>query len=239
MQLSAEGAITGTPSQAVASQFTVRAVGGGKTATKQFTLKVTEPMLITAPAGKAIKLGRQFLVGFTVKGGLGPYTWSGVGLPVGIGVDPKTGQVGGRPKLAGPLTVTVEVTDSLGAKLQASTVVTAATALAVSTQKLPVAHNGKRFRATVKTSGGAGPVAFRLAGAKPNWLAFDAKTGRLSGSPKLKPRKPLVVVKKTKKGVERVVRKRPPLAVSYILYVTATDVLGQRSTKKLKLSVRP
>jgi hypothetical protein len=92
IQLTQGGAITGTPTPAVASQFTVKAVAGGKTATKLFTLKVTEPMSVTAPTAKAIKLGRQFLVGFAAKGGLGPYTWSAVGLPEGIGVNPTTGR---------------------------------------------------------------------------------------------------------------------------------------------------
>ena len=101
--LTPDGAITGTPTQAAVTQFTVRAVSGGRTASKQFTLKVTEPLLATAPAAVAIKLGRQFLLPFAVKGGLGPYTWSGIDLPTGIGVDPKTGQVGGRPNAAGEL----------------------------------------------------------------------------------------------------------------------------------------
>jgi hypothetical protein len=48
-----------------------------------------------------------------------------------------------------------------------------------------------------------------------------------------------VVLKRTTHGVKRLVRKRPPLALSYTICVTATDALGQRSTKKLKLTVRP
>ncbi len=101
--LTPDGAITGTPTQAAVTQFTVRVVSGDRTASKQFTLKVTEPLLATAPGATAIKLGRQFLLPFAVKGGLGPYTWSGIDLPAGIGVNPKTGQVGGRPNAAGEL----------------------------------------------------------------------------------------------------------------------------------------
>jgi Putative Ig domain len=190
----------------------VKAVGGGKTGTKQFSLKVTEPMRPTPPAAKAIKLGRQFLVAFAVKGGLGPYRWSGVGLPAGVGVNPTTGQAGGRPKQPGPLTVTVKVTDSLGTSLSASTTVTAATNLAFTTATLSVARSEKRYRATVRTAGGANPVSLRLAGPKPAWLSFDARTGKLTGTPRLKPRKPLVVLKRTTHGVKQLVRRRPPLA---------------------------
>jgi putative Ig domain-containing protein len=239
IQLTQGGAITGTPTQTVASQFTVKAVAGGKTASKLFTLKVTEPMSVTAPTAKAIKLGRQFLVAFAAKGGLGPYTWGAVGLPEGIGVNPTTGQVGGRPKQPGPLVVTVKVTDSVGASMTASTTVTAAGKLAIATTKLPVARSGKRFGVTLQTSGGADPLALRLAGPTPKWLTLDATTGRLSGTPKLKPRKPLVLVKRTKHGLRRIVKRRPPLPASYTLYLTATDALGQRDTQRLKLIVRP
>jgi Putative Ig domain len=159
----------------------VKAVGGGKTGTKQFSLKVTEPMRPTPPAAKAIKLGRQFLVAFAVKGGLGPYRWSGVGLPAGVGVNPTTGQAGGRPKQPGPLTVTVKVTDSLGTSLSASTTVTAATKLTITTATLPVARSGKRYRAALRTAGGANPVSLRLAGPRPAWLSFGARTGKLTG----------------------------------------------------------
>ena len=93
-----------------------------------------------------------------------------------------------------------------------------------------VGHAGRRFAATIETTGGADPVAFRLAGAKPAWLSFDAATGNLSGTAKLDPRKPRIVVKRTGKHVRRIVVARPPLPGTYSLYVTATDALGQRST---------
>ena len=64
-------------------------------------------------------------------------------------------------------------------------------------------------------------------------------TGALTGKAKLDERKPLVLVKRTKKGVKRIVKPRQPTPVAYNLYVTATDALGQRSTKRLTLTVRP
>jgi Putative Ig domain len=78
-----------------------------------------------------------------------------------------------------------------------------------------------------------------LVGPKPRWLALDASTGTLFGTTKLKPTKPLVVLTRTNHGARRILRKRPPHALSYNLYVTATDALGERSTQKLKLTVQP
>jgi hypothetical protein len=230
IQLSPEGAIVGTPTQTIASQFTVKVSDGSRTATKQFTLKVTQPLTLAAPAATSIKLGRQFLLSFSVKGGLGPYTWTGVGLPVGIGVNPTTGQVGGRPAAAGALPLTVKVTDSLGASVTATASVTAATAPLVTTKTLPVAHVGKRFHAALRTAGGAGPLALRLAGA-PAWLRLDTKTGKLSGSPKLK----LRISKPSKPGKHTPKKAK---TVTYKLYVTAYDAIGQRATTTLTLTVK-
>lgn len=224
MQLTAAGAIVGTPGKAVAAQFTVEARDGDRKAAKQLTLKVTEPMSVSAPAGKAVKLGKQFVTQFAVKGGLGPYTWSGVGLPAGVGVNAGTGQVGGRPKAPGPLTVTLTVTDSLGATATASTKVTVASKLALLTRALPSARAGVRFRATLRTSGGAGPVRLRLTG-EPGWLHL--RQGTLSGTPKV------VAPKSGAKGAKR------PRPVTYLLDVVASDALGQRATTRLRLTVRP
>lgn len=239
MAFSSGGAITGTPTQAALSKITVQAVDGSRSASKQLTLRVTEPVVVTAPAAAAVKLGRQFLVAFTAKGGLGPYTWSGVGLPQGVGVNPATGQVGGRPKAAGPLTVAVQVTDALGTTSTGHATVNVATRLSIVSTRLPMAHAGKRFAVTLRTSGGASPFGFRLAGTRPAWLTFDAATGRLTGTPKLATRKPLVVTRHTKHGLRRIVKHRPAKPVTYTLYLTAVDALGQRATQKLKLTVRP
>lgn len=237
--LSADGAITGTPTGAALARFTVSARNGGKVASKQLTLRVTEPIVVTPPDAKPIKLGRQFLVTFSAKGGLAPYTWAGVGLPEGIGVDAATGRVGGRPKLAGGLPIVVEVTDALGTKQRGTATVQVAEALRMGATRLPVAHDGRRFSATIATTGGAKPVAFRLAGSRPAWLSLDAATGKLSGTAKLDPRKPRVVVKRVGKRAVRALVHRPPLPATYVLHVTATDALGQRSTTRLRLAVRP
>jgi putative Ig domain-containing protein len=239
MALSSGGAITGTPTQAALSKVTVRAVDGSRSASKQLTLRVTEPIVVTAPIAAVVKLGKQFLVAFTAKGGLGPYTWSGVSLPEGVGLDPTTGQVGGRPRAAGPLTLAVQVTDALGTVSTGHATVNVATKLSVVSTRLPVAHAGKRFATTLKTSGGASPFAMRLAGTRPAWLAFDAATGRLTGMPKLAARKPLVLKRHSKQGVRKIVKHRPAKPVTYTLYLTAVDALSQRATQKLKLTVRP
>src|SRR5262249_13630747 len=155
------GALVGTPSQAALAKFTVKASDGSKAAAKEFTLRVTEPVLVSPPQAKAIKLGRQFLIAFAAKGGLAPYTWAGVDVPRGGGVNPTTGQVGGRPRVVGDMSITVKVTDVLGTTQTATAKVSTVTRLRIMTAKLPLARNGKRFTARLTTSGGAGPFRLR------------------------------------------------------------------------------
>ena len=243
LALSGAGAITGTPTQTSSSTFTVRASDGSRVASKQFTLHVVEPLVVTAPAPKAIKLGRSFVLTFTAKGGLAPYKWSGASLPAGINVNPTTGQVGGRPQGLGTLSLVVTATDALGASQSVTATVQVVGRLSIVTTSLRSARNGKRFAATFRTSGGGTPVALKLLGPLPRGLTFDAGSGVLSGVPTLPSRKPLVKTKrvKTKGGVTLVrhVMLRAPLAHTYTLYVVATDALGQRDSQKLRLTVRP
>jgi len=243
LALNGAGAITGTPTQTASSTFTVRASDGSRVASKQFTLHVVEPLVVTAPAAKAIKLGRSFVLTVTAKGGLAPYKWSGASLPQGINVNPTTGQVGGRPQGLGTLSLVVTATDALGVSQSVTATVQVVGRLSIVTTSLSSARNGQRFAATLQTSGGGTPVALKLLGPLPRGLTFDVSRGVLSGVPTLPTRKPLVKTKRIKtKGGMKVVRRvvaRAPLAHTYTLYVVATDALGQRDSQKLRLTVRP
>jgi hypothetical protein len=118
---------------------------------------------------------------------------------------------------AGRFTLTVQVTDALGTSASATTTVSAVAKPAILTARLPVAHQGKRFTAKLVTTGGAGPVKLRLAGATPKWLRLANGSARLAGTPKLQLRR----------------------TATYTVYLTAVDALGQRTTQKLRLIVKP
>ena len=237
------GAITGTPTAASLSTFTVRASDGSRVATKQFTLGIAEPVVVTAPDETTVKLGRTFLVSFSATGGVQPYKWSATGLPTGVNIDAATGKIGGRPAAEGDIQLAVTATDALGTTQTSTAVVHVVGKVSITTTDLPAARNGKRYRATLEAEGGGEPLTLRLLGGLPRGLTFDAAQGVLQGVPKLAARKPLVKtkVKHTASGDKRVrvVIQRKPLAHRYTLYFLVHDALGQRASQKLHLTVAP
>lgn len=243
LTLDGSGAITGTPTQPASSTFTVRASDGSRTTARQFTLHVVEPLVLTTPAPKAIKLGRSFVLTLAARGGLAPYRWSAVSLPAGVNVNPATGQVGGRPQALGTLPLALTATDALGTAQTVTATVQVVGRLSILTRSLGTTRNGKRFAALLKTSGGGLPVSLKLLGPLPRGVTFDGATGQLRGVPTLPGRKPLLKTKRvvTKNGTRRTTRLVPqrPLARTYTLYLVATDQLGQRDTQKLRLTVTP
>lgn len=243
LSLGNTGAITGTPTAASLSTFTVRASDGSRVATKQFTLGIAEPVVVTAPDETSVKLGRAFVVSFSATGGVQPYQWSATGLPTGVNIDPATGKVGGRPASEGDLQLAVTATDALGTAQSSTAVVHVVGKISITTTALPAARNGKRYRATLEAEGGGEPLELKLLGGLPRGLTFDADQGVLQGVPKLAARKPLVrtKVKHTATGVKRVrvVIQRKPLAHRYTLYFLVRDSLGQRASQKLRLTVTP
>ena len=237
------GAITGTPTAASLSTFTVRASDGSRVATKQFTLGVAEPVVVTAPDDATVKVGRSFVVTFAATGGVQPYRWSATGLPTGVNLDPATGKVGGRPAAEGDIQLSVTATDALGTAQTSTAVVHVVGKVSVTTTGLPAARNGKRYRATLEAEGGGEPLTLRLLGGLPRGLTFNAEQGVLQGIPRLPARKPLVKTKvvHTANGVKRirVVVPRKPRAHRYTLYLVVRDSLGQRASQKLRLTVAP
>jgi large repetitive protein len=244
LSLGNNGAITGTPTQAALSTFTVKATDGSRIATKDFTLAIAEPVVVTPPAETTIKLGRSFVVTFAATGGVGPYVWTASTLPDGVNVDAASGKVGGRPTEAGDIQLAITATDKLGTAQTGTAVVHVVEKVSIGTSTLPKARNGKPYRALLEATGGATPYTLRLIGALPRGLSFDADQGIVQGVPKLKPRKPRIKVKvvHTAKGKTRrirIVKRLKPLAHTYTLYFVVRDDVGQRASQKLRLTVTP
>ena len=116
LQLDAStGTLSGIPPAPGTFTFTVQVKdSAGATATKSITLTVSpSQLLITTstnlPDGT---IGVSYSVKMAAQGGTPPFTWSANGLPNGLSLDPSTGAISGAPLVGGPVTFTIQVTDS-------------------------------------------------------------------------------------------------------------------------------
>ncbi len=120
---SSTGLLSGVPSTAGSSAFTVQVVdAGGVRASKDFTISIVPnaPSLsITTasplPAGTA---GVPYSLSLAASGGQPPYSWAVTAgaLPPGLALAAATGAISGTPTAAGSSTFTVQVTDSASQK---------------------------------------------------------------------------------------------------------------------------
>jgi hypothetical protein len=192
LTLSDGGLISGTPTAAGSSTFSVKAqdTGNNRSATKQFTLAVVTKMVASPPAGAPrSEVGAPLVMTPpTATGGTQPYTWSlaaGVTLPAGLTVDQATGAITGKPTAAGTFPLTLQVTGGDGQTATVDLTLSVAPRLAISrTQHVGPTKLGKPYRVKIKLEGGVGAPRFRLAGGVlPKGIRLDVRTGTLVGRP--------------------------------------------------------
>ena len=197
LTLNADGSITGTPTTAGTSTFTVKVTDSvaataisaslGITVTSVTVLGIDPPNL-TDP-----KVGIPYSASITAHGGTSPYTFglaSGSNpLPDGLTLNPD-GTITGTPTTAGPVTFTAQVTDNVSATATLSITITVDPAiLTVLTSSLPNATVGAFFLATLKAVGGTLPYTWSISSGGsggntlPSWATFDPVGGTISGTP--------------------------------------------------------
>jgi uncharacterized protein YjdB len=188
ISLSGSGVLSGTPTTAGSTTFTVTATSGGQSDTQQLTLVVNQPgVTITTTTLPAGTRGVPYSQQLAATGGDGSsYAWTVQNgtLPAGLTLS-ATGLLSGTPTAAGSSTFTVRVTSGGQNDTQSLTVVISNPAVQVTTTTLPAATRGTAYSQTLAATGGDGTFTWALApgsGPLPTGVTLSS-AGVLSGTP--------------------------------------------------------
>lgn len=198
VKLAASGLLSGTPTTAGTSTFTVKAADASKpvnVATKQLSITI-DPLAIlpiSLPTGLAAK--PYPTTTFTANGGKPALVWviSQGALPAGMKLS-TTGTLSGTPSGPGVSTFTVQVSDTSTPKNVASGVYSiTVNPMTVATEDLPIGKTGTAYSAALKVNGGKGTATWALTGGSlPPGIKL-ATTGAFSGTPTAVGNFPIVV----------------------------------------------
>jgi hypothetical protein len=185
----ASGTFTGTPTAADTYTFTVRVQDGTRSDSKQLTIAVRDPLAITAPDMPLQEVGVALFqpLRLVATGGTGAYAWkieSGT-LPGGMSFDAATAEIKGTPMAAGSFPVKLSATDPESRTATASVTLTVKAVLAIRTRGLRAARVGRRYKASLLTGDGVGPVTWRvLGGSFPVGIRLNRANGAVTGRPR-------------------------------------------------------
>ena len=187
LSLSPAGTITGTPTSAGTSTFTVQVKDGSNVTTlKAVSINVAAaPLIITTDSLPGATVGTAYSQSLAANGGTGPYTWtvSAGALPAGLSLS-TAGAITGTPTTAGTANFTAQVKDTANVTVtKALSIVTAAPPLTVSTASLPDGTVGTAYSQSLTATGGTGGYTWTVsAGALPAGLSLSA-AGAITGTP--------------------------------------------------------
>jgi hypothetical protein len=186
LTLSSGGTLSGTPTAAGPTSFTVTVTDGNSvTATQTYTPTIyTAPSVTTASPLPDVYASTPYMQTLAGTGGKTPYTWSisSGALPAGLSVSP-AGVVSGTTTVTGAASFTVTLTDANSVTASKPLTVTVLPALTVTTTTLHDGYVGTAYADTVAAAGGKLPYTFSIsAGALPAGVNL-AGGGALSGTP--------------------------------------------------------
>lgn len=193
---SSTGAISGKPTAAGTSNFTVQVADSSSpalTATKALSILVNPPppLVVTTTSLAGGVQNTAYTATLAASGGTTPYTaWSVTTgtLPAGLTLHSATGVIDGTPTALGTSDFTVQVTDSTTPALTATkalSIVISPTPVVITTTTLPGGTVNSTYPgATLVATGGAPPIAWTVtAGALPAGITLNGATGAIEGTP--------------------------------------------------------
>ena len=179
LTLNSSGLISGTPTKAGKSSFTVTAKNSYGKASRKFTINVLEPVSITTASLKAGTIGKSYSVTLKAKGSK-TITWSAEGLPNGLTMNEK-GKISGKPTVYGNFTVKITAGNEAGSVVKSFPLEIKAIAPKLSGTLAKPALN-EPYSSALKVTGSE-PITWSITGTLPDGLTFDTSTGKISGTP--------------------------------------------------------
>jgi hypothetical protein len=189
---STTGVISGTPTAAGTSSFTVQATDSNQATGQQalsITISAAATLTITTTTLPSGTVNAAYSQTLAATGGTPPYTWtlSSGTLPTGLTLNASTGVISGTPTAASTSSLTVQVTDSAKAtatKTLGIVIVAASTPLAVTASALPPGTVGIVYNQSPLTvTGGTPPYKYALSSTSNDGLSINPSTGAISGAP--------------------------------------------------------
>jgi hypothetical protein len=182
----ATGVISGTPTAAATSSFTVTVTDAGQTTARQaLSITTAAALTVTPTTLPPATVGTAYSQKFTAAGGKAPYTFALTGsLPAGFTFTASTATIAGTAAAAETGSFTITVTDASSRTVSLPLTLTAsATPLTVTPATLPTATVGLAYSQVLTASGGVAPYTFALTlGTLPAGFSFNATTHTISGT---------------------------------------------------------
>jgi len=187
LSLASGGSITGTPTAAGTSNFTVKATDTvTASATKALSIVVNAAISITTSSLPADTVSVAYNQTLSATGGTGALSWSvsSGALPTGLSLNSSTGAITGTPSSAGTANFTVTAADTLSATGTKALSIVINAVPSITTSSLPGGTVGAAYNQTLASTGGTSPVTWSLqSGSLPAGLSLAGSTGAITGTP--------------------------------------------------------
>ncbi|MCF7751004.1 putative Ig domain-containing protein [Bacillus subtilis subsp. subtilis] len=190
LSLSSAGVLSGTPTAAGPSTFTVTATdssggAGPHAGSRTYSVTTSAGPSIDQTSIAPATVGAAYSVALSASGGSAPYAFSVASgsLPAGITLS-TAGQFVGTPTSAGSYGLTIEVSDGNAVtNQQALSLVVGAPTLALTPASGALqASYAVAYSTSFVASGGTAPYSYGLTGALPAGISLNPATGLLSGT---------------------------------------------------------
>jgi hypothetical protein len=183
------GVISGTPTTVGTSTFTVQFKDAqNRTATKQFSIVVSDPLIVTASLPNGVK-GTAYTAQLQSKNNVaGTWSISQGALPAGLTLNTTTGAITGTPTATGKADFTVRFQATAGGQVgtRALSIVVTDTPPVISTATLPKGKVGTAYSTTLTTADSRPGTWSIDSGTLPAGLTLNPASGVISGTPTTK-----------------------------------------------------